>query len=180
MGGWFPTVLRCVLYVTSLLSSYHSLFTYCSHSHLYCCHPPHPSFPPLTSFLTLTSYSITPYLLTPNSSSFNPHPLTTTLTPHSSSLHPHPLTTTLTPHSVTRNYLDWITGLPWGKTSKENFDLARAKKVLDEDHYGLQDIKDRILVRRCPIGQLFLSIHNYSDFALDSMLHVYVLMMRCP
>ena len=48
--------------------------------------------------------------------------------------------------SVTRNYLDWLTNVPWGKTSDENMDLAYARKVLDEDHYGLQDIKDRILV----------------------------------
>ena len=47
---------------------------------------------------------------------------------------------------MTRNYLDWLTSLPWGKTSEENFDLSWARKVLDEDHYGLQDIKDRILV----------------------------------
>lgn len=50
-------------------------------------------------------------------------------------------------HSVTRNYLDWLTNVPWGKTSDENIDLAHARQVLDEDHYGLQDIKDRILVR---------------------------------
>lgn len=49
--------------------------------------------------------------------------------------------------SVTRNYLDWLTNIPWGKTSDENIDLSHARKVLDEDHYGLQDIKDRILVR---------------------------------
>ena len=48
--------------------------------------------------------------------------------------------------SVSRNYLDWLTGMPWGKTSEENFDLQRARVILDEDHYGLQDIKDRILV----------------------------------
>ena len=36
--------------------------------------------------------------------------------------------------------------MPWGKTSDENMDLIYARKVLDEDHYGLQDIKDRILV----------------------------------
>ena len=50
------------------------------------------------------------------------------------------------PSSVTRNYLDWLTSLPWGHTSKENFDLAWARQVLEEDHYGLKDIKDRILV----------------------------------
>ncbi|CAN8005199.1 unnamed protein product [Ixodes hexagonus] len=47
--------------------------------------------------------------------------------------------------SVTRNYLDWLTSLPWGKTSEENFDLARAKEVLEEDHYGMDDVKKRIL-----------------------------------
>ena len=47
--------------------------------------------------------------------------------------------------SVTRNYLDWLTTIPWGKHSDENFDLQRAKDILDEDHYGLTDIKDRIL-----------------------------------
>lgn len=49
--------------------------------------------------------------------------------------------------SVTRNYLDWLTSIPWGIHSKENFNIAQAREVLDEDHYGLQDIKDRILVR---------------------------------
>ena len=46
---------------------------------------------------------------------------------------------------MTRNYLDWLTSIPWGKTSEETFDLSRAKRILDEDHYGLTDIKDRIL-----------------------------------
>ncbi len=48
--------------------------------------------------------------------------------------------------SVTRNYLDWLTSLPWGKYSEENLDLKRAKEVLEEDHYGMDDVKDRILV----------------------------------
>ena len=48
--------------------------------------------------------------------------------------------------SVTRNYLDWLTSLPWGKFSEENLDLEKAKKVLEEDHYGMKDVKDRILV----------------------------------
>lgn len=47
--------------------------------------------------------------------------------------------------SVTRNYLDWLTSLPWGKTSEENLDLARARDVLEEDHYGMDDVKKRIL-----------------------------------
>lgn len=47
--------------------------------------------------------------------------------------------------NVTRNYLDWLTQIPWGKHSEENFSIKNAIKVLDEDHYGLADIKDRIL-----------------------------------
>ncbi|KAK2087137.1 Lon protease mitochondrial [Saguinus oedipus] len=47
--------------------------------------------------------------------------------------------------SVTRNYLDWLTSIPWGKYSNENLDLARAQAVLEEDHYGMEDVKKRIL-----------------------------------
>ncbi|CAH9087478.1 unnamed protein product [Cuscuta europaea] len=47
--------------------------------------------------------------------------------------------------SVTRNYLDWLTALPWGTYSNENFDVLRAHEILDEDHYGLNDVKERIL-----------------------------------
>ncbi|PVU91797.1 hypothetical protein BB561_004200 [Smittium simulii] len=47
--------------------------------------------------------------------------------------------------NVTRNYLDWLTQIPWGKTSLENYDIKQTKKILDEDHYGLDDVKDRIL-----------------------------------
>ncbi|XP_064475268.1 lon protease homolog, mitochondrial-like isoform X2 [Ornithodoros turicata] len=47
--------------------------------------------------------------------------------------------------SVTRNYLDWLTSLPWGKSSEENLDLKRAREVLEEDHYGMEDVKKRIL-----------------------------------
>jgi ATP-dependent Lon protease len=48
-------------------------------------------------------------------------------------------------YGVTRNYLDWITLLPWGKHSKDKLDLKRARRVLDRDHYGLDDVKQRIL-----------------------------------
>ena len=48
-------------------------------------------------------------------------------------------------YNVTRNYLDWLTILPWGKQSRDSYDLRRARKVLDRDHYGLQDVKERIL-----------------------------------
>ncbi len=49
-------------------------------------------------------------------------------------------------NSVSRNYLDWLTNLPWGKYSVENLDLTRAEKVLNDDHYGMEDVKKRILV----------------------------------
>uniref|UniRef100_A0A2K6UG86 Lon protease homolog, mitochondrial n=1 Tax=Saimiri boliviensis boliviensis TaxID=39432 RepID=A0A2K6UG86_SAIBB len=47
--------------------------------------------------------------------------------------------------NVTRNYLDWLTSIPWGKYSDENLDLARAQAVLEEDHYGMEDVKKRVL-----------------------------------
>ncbi|KAF7495146.1 Lon protease -like protein [Sarcoptes scabiei] len=47
--------------------------------------------------------------------------------------------------SVTRNYLDWLTSIPWGVSSQENLDLKRANEVLEEDHYGMEDVKKRIL-----------------------------------
>lgn len=47
--------------------------------------------------------------------------------------------------TVTRNYLEWVFALPWGIETVDNLDIAHAKKVLDEDHFGLKDVKDRIL-----------------------------------
>ena len=47
--------------------------------------------------------------------------------------------------NVTRNYLDWLTSMPWGLTSSENLDLQQAIEILDKDHYGMDDIKKRIL-----------------------------------
>ncbi|PFH56043.1 hypothetical protein XA68_17148 [Ophiocordyceps unilateralis] len=55
------------------------------------------------------------------------------------------LETAASEFNVTRNYLDWLTQVPWGQRSAENFGIAHAIKVLDEDHYGLKDVKDRIL-----------------------------------
>jgi ATP-dependent Lon protease len=53
------------------------------------------------------------------------------------------------PHSpeytVSRNYLDWLTSVPWGVHSRDNYNLARARRILDRDHYGLKDVKERIL-----------------------------------
>jgi ATP-dependent Lon protease len=44
-----------------------------------------------------------------------------------------------------RTYLDWLLAVPWGKTSEERLDPAHAREVLDADHYGLNDVKDRIV-----------------------------------
>ncbi|MEW5947287.1 MAG: endopeptidase La, partial [bacterium] len=46
---------------------------------------------------------------------------------------------------VVRNYIDWLISLPWSAKSDENHDVAAVKKVLDEDHYGLEKVKERIL-----------------------------------
>jgi ATP-dependent Lon protease len=48
-------------------------------------------------------------------------------------------------YSVTRNYLEWLVVLPWDKSSGAEVDIAKAKVILDEDHYDLQKVKDRIL-----------------------------------
>ena len=47
--------------------------------------------------------------------------------------------------TVVRNYLDWMTELPWSTKSKINTDLQNAQKILDEDHYGLEKVKERII-----------------------------------
>jgi ATP-dependent Lon protease len=48
-------------------------------------------------------------------------------------------------HGVIRTYLEWIASLPWDTSTADNLDLQHARKVLDEDHYGLEQVKDRIL-----------------------------------
>src|SRR5207247_2824469 len=47
--------------------------------------------------------------------------------------------------TVSRNYLDWLLAVPWKKRSKEIRNISRAEKILNEDHYGLEKIKERIL-----------------------------------
>ena len=47
--------------------------------------------------------------------------------------------------TVVRNYLDWLIALPWQKQTEDNLDLAAAQKILDEDHYGLKEPKERIV-----------------------------------
>ena len=48
-------------------------------------------------------------------------------------------------YQVIRTFLEWVTELPWGDRTEEKLDLKRASKILDEDHYGLEDVKDRVL-----------------------------------
>ena len=60
-------------------------------------------------------------------------------------------------HGVIRTYLEWIASLPWGKRTDDNLDLAHAREVLDEDHYDIAKVKDRILeflaVRKLEAGR---------------------------
>lgn len=44
-----------------------------------------------------------------------------------------------------RSYLDWIVALPWNKSTKDSFDIEKASMILDEEHYGLEEVKERIL-----------------------------------
>ena len=55
------------------------------------------------------------------------------------------LPTAAAEYSVIRTYLDWLVNLPWSKSTEDNLDIARARRVLDEDHYDLDDIKERIM-----------------------------------
>lgn len=56
--------------------------------------------------------------------------------------------------SVIRNYLDWMASVPWVQKTDDNFDLDNAKKILDEDHYGLDKPKDRVLDLLAVLKQL--------------------------
>ena len=52
--------------------------------------------------------------------------------------------------NVVRNYLEWLVSMPWSKKTQDNFDLIRAQKILDEDHYGLEKVKERIVETTAP------------------------------
>ena len=47
--------------------------------------------------------------------------------------------------TVSRNYIEWLVELPWSRPSRDRLDISRARKVLDEDHHGLEEVKERIL-----------------------------------
>jgi len=55
------------------------------------------------------------------------------------------LPTAAAEYGVIRTYLDWLVSLPWAKMTVDNLDIAHARKILDADHYGLEDVKERIL-----------------------------------
>ncbi len=55
------------------------------------------------------------------------------------------LPTAAAEYGVIRTYLDWLVSLPWSVTTPDNLDIAHAREVLDRDHYGLEDVKERIL-----------------------------------
>ncbi len=57
--------------------------------------------------------------------------------------------------AVIRTYLDWLIGLPWAKEDTEKLDLVEAKQVLDEDHYGLDNVKERVIE--------YLAVHKLTD-----------------
>jgi ATP-dependent Lon protease len=57
--------------------------------------------------------------------------------------------------SVIRTYLDWLVGLPWDREDAEKLDLAEARRILDEDHYGLERVKERVLE--------YLAVHKLTD-----------------
>jgi ATP-dependent Lon protease len=64
--------------------------------------------------------------------------------------------------TVSRNYIDWLVGVPWKKKSRENKNLKKAQKILDEDHFGLDEIKERVLE--------FLAVRQLTDQTQSSIL----------
>jgi ATP-dependent Lon protease len=55
------------------------------------------------------------------------------------------LPTAAAEYGVIRTYLDWLVSLPWAATTQDNLDIVHARQVLDQDHFGLEDVKERIL-----------------------------------
>ncbi len=63
---------------------------------------------------------------------------------------------------VSKNYIDTVLALPWGKYSDENRDIQRAREILDADHYGIKEVKDRIIE--------YLAVHNLSEGNITNIL----------
>ncbi len=78
--------------------------------------------------------------------------------------------------AVSRNYLDWLVSLPWGLSTKDKLDLDEAANLLDEQHYGLSKVKDRLLeflavikekvlaAARAGMDEVILSDRNRKDW----------------
>ncbi len=80
------------------------------------------------------------------------------------------LPTAAAEYGVIRTYLDWMTTLPWSKSTEDHLNIADARSVLDEDHYGLKDIKERILeflaVRKLRQERGIDKVEKDSEYAL--------------
>src|SRR6185369_17155838 len=74
---------------------------------------------------------------------------------------------------VIRTYLEWIAELPWNNRSDDNLDLANAQTVLDEDHYGLPDVKDRVLeflaVRQLRAKEMEDELKQTGELSIDKL-----------
>lgn len=74
---------------------------------------------------------------------------------------------------VIRTYLEWIAELPWNTRSDDHLELARAGEILDEDHYGLKDVKDRILeflaVRQLRAQQVAAEVATTGEFPVSKL-----------
>ncbi len=74
---------------------------------------------------------------------------------------------------VIRTYLEWIAELPWNKRSDDHLELVRASEILEEDHYGLKDVKDRVLeflaVRQLRAQQVAAEVANTGEFSVSKL-----------
>src|SRR5881396_736734 len=74
---------------------------------------------------------------------------------------------------VIRTYLEWIAELPWSTRSDDNLDINRASTILDEDHYGLQDVKDRVLeflaVRQLRAQQIADEVEQTGEMSINKL-----------
>ncbi|WP_411281214.1 LON peptidase substrate-binding domain-containing protein, partial [Gemmatimonas sp.] len=74
---------------------------------------------------------------------------------------------------VIRTYLEWIAELPWSERSDDHLELARAGEILEEDHYGLKDVKDRVLeflaVRQLRAQQVAAEVETTGEFSVSKL-----------